>query len=123
MNEEFFSQAVANGIDQTFIQAADQFGRDISRRVTTSQIRSIFGSVKKMEMGGEADMATLLLLKPRIAYAASRNRSLDTLKTVLTRAIDAVDKAQDKEQRQERFRRFCQGFEAILAYHRAYGGK
>lgn len=118
----FFAKAVESGIDNVFIQAAKRFGEDISRRVSTSQIRNIFGTVKKMEMGGRLDLPELLLLKPRIAYAAKRTNGLAPLADELTSAIDAVEQGA-AEQREDRFRRFCQGFEAILAYHRAAGGK
>lgn len=118
-----FAQAVQNGIDNGFIKWADNFGGQIARRVSTSQIRNIFGSVKKMEMASELSMPELLLLKPRIAYATQRTRGLEELSNELIAAIDAVDAAPDDRAREERFRRFCQGFEAILAYHRAHGGK
>ncbi len=118
-----FAVAVRNGIDNEFIKWAEGFGREISRQVSTSQIRGIFGSIKKMEMAGDLDMPSLLLLKPRIAYAVARSRNLRDLGDELQSAIDAVDKSDDDKQRRARFRRFCQGFEAILAYHRAAGGK
>ncbi len=120
---DMLARAVRDGIDNEFIKGADTFGRDIARAVTTSQIRNIYGSVKKLEMQSQLDLAQLLILKPRIAYARSRQKSLDVLATVLSRGIDAVNEGRDDSERQERFRRFCQGFEAILAYHRAHGGK
>jgi CRISPR-associated protein Csm2 len=118
-----FAKAVERGIDNTFINWANDFGDQIARRVSTSQIRNIFGSVKKMEMAGEVDLPGLLLLKPRIAYAVQRNKALGDLAKELEAAIDAVDAVKGEKQQHERFRRFCQGFEAILAYHRAHGGK
>lgn len=118
-----FAVAVEKGIDNTFIKWADHFGQGIARSVTTSQIRNIYGTVKKMEMAIELDLPELLLLKPRIKYATQRDKRLDELAGQLIGAIDAVDAAPDPKQQRERFRRFCQGFEAILAYHRAYGGK
>ncbi|MGI6460887.1 MAG: type III-A CRISPR-associated protein Csm2 [Candidatus Hydrogenedentales bacterium] len=118
-----FAIAVEKGIDNTFVKWADGFGQSIARGVTTSQIRNIFGSVKKLEMSGDLDLPQLLLLKPKIAYARQRTRGLAPLADQLTSAIDAVDAASDPAGKQERFQRFCQGFEAILAYHRAHGGK
>ncbi len=118
-----FARAVEHGIDNRFITWADGFGNDISR-LSTSQIRNVFGSVKRMEMAGEVNLPELLLLKPKLAYAARRRNDgdMESLKNEICGAIDAVDAAPPAE-RQERFRRFCQGFEAILAYHRAHGGK
>ena len=119
-----FARAVRDGIDNDFILWAEGFGRSISRSgVTTSQIRNIYGTVKKLEMSADIDMPAVLLLKPRIAYATARNRGLDDLAQVVTKAIDAVNEADSPAQKRERFQRFCKGFEAILAYHRAAGDK
>ncbi|MCK5860988.1 MAG: type III-A CRISPR-associated protein Csm2 [Candidatus Hydrogenedentes bacterium] len=119
-----FAQAVRNGIDKEFIQWAEGFGRDIARSVTTSQIRNIYGTVKKIEMAGEIDLPAVLLLKPRIAYAAHRNKGMGAeLAPIITQAIDAVADGSSNEEKQERFQRFSKGFEAIVAYHRAAGGK
>jgi len=81
--------------------------------LTTSQIRNIFGSVKKMEMKGFQEKE-FLLLKPKLAYAASRpgaKKGTKELRKVLTIAIDAVGSDGKK------FENFCNFFEAILAYH------
>ena len=118
----FLKHAVEKGINQSFIKEAEQFGGRIAREVTTTQIRNIFGTIKKMEMG-QFDMSRLLLLKPRIAYAKARERKLNELAEELQAAIDAVEAGKDSSEQEERFVRFCQGFEAILAYHRAAGGK
>ncbi|GMU94370.1 MAG: hypothetical protein AMXMBFR4_34280 [Candidatus Hydrogenedentota bacterium] len=117
------AKAVKNGISNEFVNWANKFGKKIVRPVTTSQIRNIFGTIKKLEMSSHVDLPELLLLKPRIAYAVRRNSGLQELAEELTTAIDAVDEARDEPAKlEERFRRFCQGFEAILAYHRAHGG-
>jgi len=128
-----FAKAVRNGIDNEFIQWAEQFGKRIanprdygqkdSDKVTTSQIRNIYGTVKKLEMNAELNLPAILLLKPRIAYATARNKGLGDLAQVITKAIDVISQGRDDAQKQEYFQRFCKGFEAILAYHRAAGGK
>ena len=106
------------------VKEAEQLGQQLSKikrpqdKLSTSQIRNIYGAVKKIQMkGGELDTHKLLMLKPKLAYAAKRHGGgVDTLKDVLTQAIDLV--AKDKEN----FTRFVDFFEAILAYHKAYGG-
>ena len=103
---------------EILVKEAEQQGQQLARNLTTSQIRNIYGAVKKMQMkGGELDTHKLLMLKPKLAYAAKRHGGgVDTLKDVLTQAIDLVGK--DKE----KFSRFVDFFEAILAYHKFYGG-
>jgi CRISPR-associated protein Csm2 len=90
-------------------------------RLTTAQIRNVFGSVKKMEMAGFNDQTIkqLILLKPKLAYAAGKpgkKKGTEELRDVLTPAIDYVTD-------EDTFVNFCNFFEAILAYHRAAGGK
>ena len=103
---------------EILVKEAEQQGQQLARNLTTSQIRNIYGAVKKMQMkGGELDTHKLLMLKPKLAYAAKRHGGgVDTLKDVLTQAIDLVGNDSKK------FNRFVDFFEAILAYHRAYGG-
>lgn len=114
------AQALGGNVDLLVAKASD-LGPTLQRRgLTTSQIRSVYGMVKKMEMQGyERSKADLILLKPKLAYAAARPQAKQgtrDLKTVLTLAIDAVKD-------EESFERFVSFFEAILAYHRAAGGK
>lgn len=135
---KFLADAVTRGIDAGFISKAESFGTRIKEEnLSTSQIRDFFGSIKKMEQRSAMEYSKdpdklsfsteeLLLLKPRLAYAAkrhSRDRGVSTLANALGLAIDLVIEADDSREKNERFRRFCQGFEAILAYHRAAGGK
>src|SRR4030095_8740437 len=103
------------------VQVAEGVGKHIADRargVSSSHVRNIYGTVKQMEMSG-FKYHELVLLKPKIAYAAKRaaRDRADDLKKVLTAAIDAVG---DHEYR---FQRFADFFEAILAYHKAYGGQ
>ena len=109
---------VINEGGEILVKEAEQRGQQLARNLTTSQIRNIYGAVKKMQMkGGKLDTHKLLMLKPKLAYAARRHGGgVDTLKDILTQAIDLVGNDQKK------FNRFVDFFEAILAYHRAYGG-
>ncbi len=90
-------------------------------RLTKSQIRNVFNSVKQIEMHGfKGNENKFLLIKPKLAYAASRpgkTKGIAELRNTLSAAIDCVGDSQ------ERFENFCNFFEAILAYHRAAGGK
>jgi CRISPR-associated protein Csm2 len=103
---------------EILVKEAEQRGKQLARDLTTSQIRNIYGAVKKMQMKGELDSHKLLMLKPKLAYAAKRHGGgVNTLKDVLTQAIDLVGNDS------KNFNRFVDFFEAILAYHKAYGGK
>lgn len=93
---------------------AEQLARVIRGDLKNAQLRNIYGEVKRMEMdfkksGFSRDR--LVLLKPKLTYAANKKREVRPIKEVLTACIDRV---QDEED----FRKFVNFFEAVLAYHR-----
>jgi CRISPR-associated protein Csm2 len=96
----------------------------VTQNLTRSQIRSIFTEVRQIEAMWPKPEAVrrLNMLKPKLSYQAARSNTVNYLRDVLTDAIDEVVKA-PAEKRDERFKRFVDLFEAILAYHRAEGGK
>ncbi|MBO9312436.1 MAG: type III-A CRISPR-associated protein Csm2 [Chloroflexus sp.] len=110
------------------IQKAEELGEELSKKLTTSQIRNIFGEVRSIEQEVGLEEKTLplnvqrrlLMLKPKMAYQVGRfsnNGGLKALVDTLSQAIDLI------ENDVRRFHTFVDLFEAILAYHRRYGGK
>ena len=121
---------------QTLIEVAESIGRHLAKSVTTSQIRNIFGTVRTIEQ----DVKTLeddqqlpiqvqrdlQMLRPKLAYQYGRVQGRDddpqkaamgALTGILSEAIALVGSDV------RRFRNFMDFFEAILAYHRRYGGR
>ena len=125
---------IRNGLTREAILYAEKFGQCLAGKLkqggqrysalSTSQIRNVYGEVERMRMKGY-DQAAFLLLKPRLTYATQRNSTDGSrdFKEVFLRAIDTVLEAEGKCEQQKRFERFADFFEAVLAYHRAYGGK
>lgn len=121
---------IVRGDAKTLVESAERIGTALARRgLTTSQIRGVFGSVRLIQMKwsqtsseaeAKAALHQLLLLKPRLAYQASRDNdrtgAVDDLQKVLVPAIDRVTTRQH-------FNRLVDYFEAILAYHKAAGGR
>ncbi|MGB9673418.1 MAG: type III-A CRISPR-associated protein Csm2 [Anaerolineales bacterium] len=114
-------------------QTADRLVRD---QLTRGQIRNIFTEVRKIEALWEAEnikpaaerdytkaLRRLIMLKPKMDYQTSRIPQVKTLKDVLSEAIDQVVNGKNDGEKTDRFKRFVDLFEAILAYHRAKGGK
>jgi len=100
----------------------------VKNSLTRSQIRGIFTEVRKIDAMWEgprnADaLRRLNMLKPKLDYQTARSESVKVLRDVLSAAIDEVNKAADEKDRSARFHRFMELFEAILAYHRAEGGR
>ena len=101
---------------EPLVTAAENLGRKLARNLKTSQIRKVYGAVKKIQMSDKFNQNELIMLKPKLAYAAARKSEVEDLKNTLTQAINHVDNS-------DKFKNFVDFFEAILAYHRAYGGE
>lgn len=131
---------IANRLNEVSIKYAEKFGieltapttrkndgstyKDKNHALTTSQIRNVFGEVKRLQMKG-FNYDEFLLLKPRFAYAAQRKgtQGSEDFHKVMGAAMDAVIETNDSNEQQKRFINFCNLFESILAYHRAHGGR
>lgn len=130
---EFKKEWISEGINESAVQFTEKFGEylcDLQQdkrlgrmAMTTSQIRNIFGEVKRIQAKGYLkEKSTFLLLRPKIAYAEARvlaksgKSRISDFRTVLDKAHIAVT---DEKQ----FQNFVDFMEAILAYHKAYGGR
>ncbi len=94
--------------------------------VTTSQLRNVFSDINRIRMEwkfGELKEdrlpKELVLLKPKLAYAAGRHRNVEELKKELEEAIDKVATSSNVKVAGDNFFRFV---ESIVAYHKYYGG-
>ena len=111
--------AILKGDGKKLVDDAEKLGellgkakREGGTEMTTSQIRNIFGEVKKMEF----DEYKIELLRPKLAYTAGRHpKQVGPLQEVLDDAIKEIDGDKAK------FERFKDFFEAIVAYHRKWG--
>lgn len=112
------------------VKKANELGKDLAeKRLTTNQIRALFGEVRHIQgqlSTGDQTRALrkLILLKPKMAYRArrERGRGVEELARVLDPAIDIVVNERDEEAQRQYFQRFVDFFEAILAYHKSHGG-
>jgi CRISPR-associated protein Csm2 len=113
---------------ELIVKYADALGNELARPLTTAQIRALFGEVRQIQgqMGIEHKKAwrRLHLLKPKIAYRVRRasGQGVKMLADVLVPALDEVLKAKDEPTQKAYFKNFVEFFEAILAYHKYYGG-
>ena len=110
-------------IDEQSILFSEFFGRYlVFLDLSTSQIRNVYGEVLKLKMKG-FDKNGLLLLKPHLAYSTERKGTEGSkeFRKIIEKALDKVIFSTEKQE--ERFQNFANFFEAILAYHRSFGGK
>lgn len=127
LSPEEYRKILVEGDAELLTERAETIGTGLARQLTTSQIRNVFGTVRQIEMnwGPRATeqqrrhaARQLILLKPKLAYQARRERGkgVQELAGLLIPAIDLVGEDRD------RFQNFVDFFEAILAYHTAAGG-
>jgi CRISPR-associated protein Csm2 len=110
------------------VKDAEQLGGDLKRgRLETNQVRKFLDAVKRIKANLIDETTTdkeqfeiikvdIVLLKPKLAYAAARQKSAEPLQAVLDISIDRVHNLLD-------FERLVQFVESIIAYHKAAGGK
>lgn len=133
-----------NGFSEETIDFTESLGRHLAKNgLTSTQIRNVYEEVKRIEAtlkGKMKDIAAsesqdaedgadfeavktdFLLLRPKIAYAAKRagGRGMTDFKDVMDKAHSAVF---DGANQVQSFTNFSKLFEAILAYHKVYGGR
>ncbi|MBH8561135.1 type III-A CRISPR-associated protein Csm2 [Nostoc sp. CENA67] len=105
------------------VKHAEEFGPYLKQqRLETNQVRKFLDAVNRLkadlaETGDFAKIETeVVLLKPKLAYAAARQKAAKPLGDVMSAAIDRVHSKED-------FERLVQLIESIIAYHKAEGGK
>lgn len=105
------------------VKHAEEFGPYLKQqRLETNQVRKFLDAVNRIkanlaekgDFSGQID--EVILLKPKLAYAAARQRAAKPLAEVMSLAIDKVYSKED-------FERLVQLIESIIAYHKAEGGK
>ena len=130
---------------RTLVEHAQEFGPYLkNQRLETNQIRKFLDAInhlkarltqdegenetikqveddeKKEELRKKLKFekieADVVLLKPKLAYAAARQNAVKSLSKVMSAAIDKVHSQED-------FDRLVQLIESIIAYHKAEDGK
>ena len=122
----FNPEWIKEGANQKMIEFTKELGHFLKEhRISSSQLRNIYGEITRIKLKGiQNETPAFWLLKPKIAYNAARidrkneKDAFNELVKVLNQAIDSVD-----VQNAKTFDNFQKFFEAILAYHKFYGGK
>lgn len=118
---KYESSWITKEATKELVDYAEEAGRFMAKNnLTNSKIRSIYGEIKRIQMGiFEKEKSSFYLLKPKVAYALGRDSKNEGLK--LFKII--FDQCSKDVSDQKTYQNFCGFIEAILAYHKAYGGK
>lgn len=111
---------LTKGATPEMVTFAEEAGKFMAKNnLTNSKIRSIYGEIKRIQMGDfDREESSFYLLKPKVAYALGRdekNEGLKLFKLIFDQCFPDVNKLT--------YKNFCNLIEAILAYHKAYGGR
>lgn len=118
--KEFNESWIKEGITKDCIDFTKIFGQFLAKnKLSTSQIRNVYGELKRIQLKGyDKERTSFLLLRPKMAYADKRNEKigLRELKKVFDKSYQLVETKED-------FENLMDFMEATLAYHKAFGGK
>lgn len=107
------------------VRRAEELAQKV-RELRMAQARDIFDELRLIESiwmrNPTQALRRLHLLRPKLAYRSKRVEELAPLAQVLDQAVQEVVKAESDGEKHERFRRLLEFAEAILAYHKFYGG-
>jgi len=107
---------------RSLVNHAETFGKELrDQRLETNQIRKFLDAINRLKsklVGSQFSEieAEIVLLKPKLAYAAARQNVVKPLNKVMSAAIDKVESKAD-------FERLVNLVESIIAYHKEAGGK
>jgi len=133
---EFNKNWIESSITIKAINFAKAFGDFISpdnqkdkNYITTSQFRTVYGELKRIQMKKFKDNKTsFLLLKPKMAYLLKRNVNKNN-KDAYNKFHDFFNQMYDlvleggENEEIKRFNNMMEILEATLAYHKSFGGK
>ncbi|HRN54858.1 MAG TPA: type III-A CRISPR-associated protein Csm2 [Niabella sp.] len=121
---------INEGINNSHIENLKAWGEYFAndsggKKVSTSQLRKFFGEIKRIQADFENGKMDLVLLDPKIAYAVGRAKK-DSGKSHRVKIEDFYNQISpligqigyDKK----KFKHFVQLCEAIVAYHKHFGG-
>ena len=97
---------------------ANEIGKVLKeQQLSTSQIRNFLNRIQKMKKYDKGGKEELHLIRPLLAYAAGRHgKGVKTFQRIIEKTIPLISNNDEFEY----FRNFV---EAIVAYHKFYGGK
>ncbi|MDX2284696.1 MAG: type III-A CRISPR-associated protein Csm2 [Bacteroidia bacterium] len=129
---------------EDIVKHADELGKKFSRQVKTHQLRNFYSGITqirqewKRQKDAQSVSSKLVMLQPKLAYAAGRQSSIKEFVSEISREItntrndikalaeEMKAKPQQREDLEKKQREVIDNFfaliEGIVAYHKFYGG-
>lgn len=108
---------------------AEHYGMTFTQ-IKTNQIRNVFASIQnirtKLRTKGEMNEdihREIVLLKPKVAYIKGRNAQKNEFTTFYEMMKHGVESTIESKDKSAAAWNFIRLIEAVVAYHRFYGGK
>lgn len=132
---------IYDGITPDAVEWTQSFGEFLTKKqneikpLTTGQLRKFFGEIKRIESNVEKYQNDIAMLKPLLAYAVGRDtikynkkgQNIINNKTHIKEFAEEVEKGIDAvlngKNLKSDFNNFVKIIEAIVAYHKYYGGQ
>lgn len=121
---------ITNGINKEAVDFCEGFAAKlVEKKLTTSQIRNFFGEVRRIQLKGvQRERSSIHLLRPKLAYNAKRKSESGNQGSegsiIFQECLDSLMKNSRVDLTQEsQFKNFVDLLEAVLAFHKAKGGK
>ncbi len=123
----------ANGLPAEAVDFAEKLGevlvdmqpngRPSRVQMTTSQVRNFFGEMRRIQMKGfEKNRGAFHMLKPKLAYAVARARSKTRDGSKIIVFQEVTNELIKNVNNQLTYDNFVAFMEAVVAYHKSYGG-
>lgn len=126
-NEKFDPKWISEKFTREADMFAEKFGKYLyENELSTSQLRNIFVELKNIQMRllkskYEEEESRIVLIKAKMAYAEARVDNKK--KTVYSKFKEYFNQAHKEIKDKQSFNRFVDFITAVLAYHKAAGGK
>jgi CRISPR-associated protein Csm2 len=115
---------IRTGVNNDAVEWAKSFGEFLTQggrksSLSTSQIRKFFGELKRIQADYDKLKTELPMLKAQLAYAVGRkpDTKIKQFNEEISIALDSV-----RENNKSDFNNFVKIAEAIVAYHKFFGG-
>lgn len=135
-NEKIQQRWIQEKVDDEAVIWAKSFGKFLqteenqTKALTTSQIRKFFGELKRIQADPEKYQDDVPLLKAKLAYAVGRetvstNYGKTFVKTKIKEFYEELEKGINfiRPDVKKDLINFVKLIEAIVAYHKYFGGK